>query len=85
MFGIDDLYITLIPRRRLAHHARKVLPGPRRHVGRCVVPRRLTFALVLDSATRERLKYLLGTVTGDGSSRSAPSRDGGTSDDGAQL
>lgn len=83
VFGIDDLYITLIRDDGSLTTPAKVLPGP---VDTSVVlPAAPDFALVLDSATRERPKYLLGTVTGDELVKVSAIRDGGTSDDGAQL
>lgn len=82
-FGEDSLYLTLIRDDGSLTAAVPVLPGP--EAADVVLPAAPDFALVLDSGTRERPKYLLGTLTGDELVKIVAIRDGGTDDDGAQL
>jgi hypothetical protein len=83
-FTKGDLYLTLIRDDGSLTQPALVSPGPTAYDVRLYqVP---DFDIVTEDGDRERTKYLLGTIdTGDELVKVTAIRDGGKSDDGAQL
>lgn len=80
---VGDLYLTLIRDDGSLTLAVLVTPGATAYD--ITLPAAPDFALVLNDGTRERPKYLLGTVTGDELMKVSAIKDGGVSAEGAQL
>jgi len=83
-FSAGPLYLTLIDDEGVL--ADPIAAGPGPTVNDVTLASAPTFVLVLDDGSRERPKYLLGTVTGEAElCKVTVVRDGGLDEDGVQM